>query len=318
MKNYEDIPACSPGSEFAQWNPLSSSQHRKAPLLQPSQWYLLGCFSAVWWGWGLWALPQTWPSEIIRQAEGSLDLKAHNSHPPSAQYSLTVHLRCFRSSPLALTLYQRYSHLPRACAQGVQLSKSLQPPPSCLSQPLCEQITNTSPWHVEEPSLMHLNGAASDLVSHLWPTCEYHAIYFLLLSNGSIKHFKGTLNLWNNLVFIIVYMFVEAVQAERAWGSLSSALFTPQRAGFFQQQHLPSIPMQCAGAPGLQEHPGAVDQEIILAQLYQAETLPAICQKRVLGVWPLVFSSLGTGAPAVLRAGLTFPHQMGWQDDGDQ
>lgn len=178
MKNYEDIPACSPGSEFAQWNPLSSSQHRKAPLLQPGQWYLLG--------WGLWLLPQTWSSEIIRQAEGSLDLKAHSSHPPSAQHSLTVHLKCFRSSPLALTLYQRYSHLPRACAQGVQLSKSLQAPPSCRSQPLCEQITNTSPWHVEDPSLMHLNGAASDLVSHLWPTCEYHTIYFLLLSNGSI------------------------------------------------------------------------------------------------------------------------------------
>lgn len=123
MKNCEDIPACSPGSEFAPWNPLSSSQHRKAPLLQPSQWYLLGCFSPVWWSWGLWVLPQTWSSEIIRQAEGSLHFEAHNSHPPSAQYSLTVHLRCFRSSPLALTLYQRYSHLPRACAQGVQLSQ---------------------------------------------------------------------------------------------------------------------------------------------------------------------------------------------------
>lgn len=33
-------------------------------------------------GWGLWALPQTCSSEIIRQAEGSLDLEAHNSHHP--------------------------------------------------------------------------------------------------------------------------------------------------------------------------------------------------------------------------------------------
>lgn len=132
MKNCKDIPSCSPGSEFAQWNSLSSSQHRTAPLLQPSQWYLLGCFSPVWWGWGCWVLPQTWSSEIIRQAEGFLDLKAHNSHPSSAWYSLTVHLRYFRSSPLALTLYQRCSHLPRACAQGVLLSKSLQSPPSSI------------------------------------------------------------------------------------------------------------------------------------------------------------------------------------------
>lgn len=149
-------------------------------------------------------------------------------------------MRCFRSFPLALTLYQRYSHLPRACAQGVQLSKSLQPPPSCHPQPLCEQITNTSPWHVKEPSLMHLSGTASHLVSHLCPTCEYHTISFLLSSNGSIKYFKGTLNLWNNLVFIIAWVFVGAPQPGRAWCPLSAALFTPQRAGF--SRLLPAAP----------------------------------------------------------------------------
>lgn len=52
-------------------------------------------------------------------------------------------------------------------------------------------------------------------LAHLWVP---H--YFLSLSNGSIKHFKGTLNLWNNLVFMVVYVFVEALQTERAWAAL--------------------------------------------------------------------------------------------------
>lgn len=64
---------------------------------------------------------------------------------------------------------------------------------------------------------MHLDGTSSDLVPSLWSSCVYlanHTIYFLLLSNGSIKHFKNTLNLWNNMVFIIVYVFVDALQTE--------------------------------------------------------------------------------------------------------
>jgi len=58
---------------------------------------------------------------------------------------------------------------------------------------------------------------ASDLVPSLWPSSVYlanHTIYFLLLSNSSIKHFKNRLNLWNNVVFIIVHVFVDALRTE--------------------------------------------------------------------------------------------------------
>lgn len=64
---------------------------------------------------------------------------------------------------------------------------------------------------------MHLDETASDLVPSLLALLCYlanHTIYFLLLSNGSIKHFKNTLNLWNNVVFIIVSVFVDALQTE--------------------------------------------------------------------------------------------------------
>lgn len=74
---------------------------------------------------------------------------------------------------------------------------------------------------------MHLDGTASDLVLSLWPSCVYlanHTIYFLLLSNGSIKHFKNTLNLCNNVVFIIVYVFVDALQTEPDQCSLSAPM----------------------------------------------------------------------------------------------
>lgn len=99
---------------------------------------------------------------------------------------------CLRSSSLALTLYQRYCHLARAGAQGVQLSEALCPPPGGHLYSLYEQITDTSPRHLEEPGLMHLDGTASDLVPSLCMSCVYlanHTIYFFLLRNGNIKHF---------------------------------------------------------------------------------------------------------------------------------
>lgn len=105
---------------------------------------------------------------------------------------------------------------------------------------------------MEEPNLMHLNGTASDLVPSLSPTYVYHTIYFLLLSNGSIKHFKGTLNLWNN-VFIIVCVFVEALQTESSWCSLSAPLPLLRR-----ELVLPGwsstflcIPMRCPNPAGV-------------------------------------------------------------------
>lgn len=64
---------------------------------------------------------------------------------------------------------------------------------------------------------MHVDGTSSDLVPTLWSSCAYlanHTIYFPLLSNGSIKHFKNMLNLWNNVVFIIMCVFVDALQTE--------------------------------------------------------------------------------------------------------
>lgn len=222
-----------------------------------------------------------------------------------------------RSSPLALTLHQRCSHLLRAGAQGVQLSDALCPPPSCHPYSLCERITNTSPWHLEEPGLMHLDETASDLVPSLLALLCYlanHTIYFLLLSNGSIKHFKNTLNLWNNVVFIIVSVFVDALQTEPDRCLLSAPMvysteswFLPGRSSIFL-----CVTIQCAVPQCCLDCPGAVDQEIILAQECQVETLPPICQKHTLRVWPLVFSSLGTGVSAVFRVGLMFPHRTGW------
>lgn len=174
---------------------------------------------------------------------------------------------CLRSPPLALTLYQRCSHLPRAGAQGVRLSEALRPPPSCHPYPLCEWITNSSPWHLEEPGLMHLDGTASHLVPSLWPPCVYlanHTIYFLLLSNGSIKHFKNTLNLWNNVVFIIVYVLV-ALQTEPERCLLSSSMvyseswFLAGRSSVALCITIQRVVPQCC-----LERPDAVDQEIIL------------------------------------------------------
>lgn len=164
---------------------------------------------------------------------------------------------------------------------------------------------------------MHLHGTASDLVPSLWPSCVYlasHTIYFLLLSNGSIKHVKNALNLWNNVVFIIVCVFVDVLQTEPARCSLSTPMVYSTESWFLpgRSSILLCITIQHAVPRCCLERSDAVAQAIILVQQCQAETLPAICQKHVSRVWPLVFSSLGTGVSAVLRVALTLPHRMGW------
>lgn len=59
------------------------------------------------------------------------------------------------------------------------------------------------------------------------------------------------------MVFIVLYMFIEALQAESAWWSLSLPWFTPQRADVSQAGAAPSCASPCsvqcpspAGAPG--------------------------------------------------------------------
>lgn len=39
-----------------------------------------------------------------------------------------------------------------------------------------------------------------------------------------MKHFKNTLNRWNNVVFMTMYVFVDALQAEPDWCSLSAPM----------------------------------------------------------------------------------------------
>lgn len=148
-KTVRDIIAFRSGSEFASWNPLSNSQHRITPLCHPSSlWDLLSCF-----------VPMSPCAEAGDSGschrDGHLSLfsmlsasqiSKHTTATLSVVFTYHAAEACLRSSPLALTLYQRRSHLPRAGTQGVRLPKASRPPPGCHPYPLCEWITHTSPW----------------------------------------------------------------------------------------------------------------------------------------------------------------------------
>lgn len=190
---------------------------------------------------------------------------------------------------------------------------ALLPSPGWHPHPPCEWITNTSPWYLQEPGLMHLDGTASGLVPSLWSSCVYlanHTIYLLLLSNGSMKHFKNTLDLQKNVVFMTMYVFVDALQAEPDQCSLSAPMvhstecwFLPGRSSIFQCVTIQYVVPQCC-----REHPDAVGQEIILVQQCQVGTQS---KTRVEGVTSGFLLPRDRGS-AVFRVGLTFPHRAGW------
>lgn len=101
---------------------------------------------------------------------------------------------------------------------------------------------------------MHLDGTASGLVPSLWPSCVYlanHAIYFLLVSNGSMKHFKNTLNIWKNVFFMTICLLMHCRL------NLTSACslllwFVPQSADFVQagavSSNASTFSMRCPNA----------------------------------------------------------------------
>lgn len=86
-------------------------------------------------------------------------------------------------------------------------------------------------------------------------------------------------------------------------GSFHRVLISP-----WQRQYLPMHHHSACSAPVLPGAPkGCGPRDCFVAAMSGGN-----CQNHVSRVWPLGFSSLGTGASALLRVGLRLPRWEGW------